>query len=157
MKRRVFLTGAVAGSAFTLASVWSLLKPASAMAITRSNAAFQSTSESEVLRNLFGSVSATPSEAVKIEMPLQAMYGKGAPIKVRCEMDGVDLIAILTRNNRCPLNSVLRLQGANAYYSTRIRVERNSTIVAYVMAGDSLYSATAEVKVSHGGYGTHIK
>ncbi len=157
MKRRTFLRGAFASGALTLAPVWGLLEPVSALATTRSNDAFQSTTESEVLLNLFGTANATPSDAVRIEMPLQSMYGKGAPIKVRCEMDDVDLIAILTRNNRYPLNSVLRLQGVNAYYSTRIRVERNSTIVVYVMAGDSLYSATAEVKVSHGGYGTHIK
>jgi len=69
-------------------------------------------------------------------------------------MDGVERIAVLTRNNRYPLNSIVRLQGAEGYYSTRVRIERSSPVLAYVKAGDKLYFAAGEVKLSRGGYGT---
>ena len=155
MRRRAFLkfTG---GVTVALSSGTSLLEPFLVHAANRQMNPFESISEKEVLKILFGGTHATPSYAVSIEAPLQS-NGKGVPVKVKCEMDDVEVIAILTRYNRHPLNSVLRLQGADAYYSTRIRVERTSPIIAYVKAGNSVYFAAAEMKFSHGGFGTHLQ
>ncbi len=154
MKRRSFLT--FAGSVVALTSSLSVLKPVLGLAATQKKNAFEATSENEVLHILFGVTHATPSYAVRIEAPLQS-NGRGVPVKVRTEMDDVEVIAILTLNNRYPLNSVLHLQGADAYYSSRIRVERSSPIIAYVKAGNSVYFAATEMKFSHGGYGTYLK
>ena len=67
------------------------------------------------------------------------------------------LIAVVTTRNHYPLNGILRLQGADAYFSTYLRLEKGSSITAYVKAGDHIYFASTRVKLSHGGYGTHVE
>ncbi|MGB7931972.1 MAG: thiosulfate oxidation carrier protein SoxY [Gammaproteobacteria bacterium] len=157
MRRRTFLIRAFAGSAVTLAVGAGLCKPGTTRASSQPRAAFQATDEREVLREIFGSESAVPSDAITLEMPLQTMHGKGVPVTVRCAMDDVGLIAVVTRNNQQPLNTFVHLQGADGYYTARIRLERTSPVTAYVRAGNTVYSASALVKVSHGGYGTHLE
>jgi sulfur-oxidizing protein SoxY len=131
-----------------------LTRPGATLAALGPRNAFEATNEADVLRLLFGAQGATPNAGVKIEAPLLAMYAKGVAVKVQCELEGVELIALVTRNNQHPLNDVVRLAGAVGYFNTRIRLERSSPVVAYVKAGDALYSATASVKLSRGGYGT---
>jgi sulfur-oxidizing protein SoxY len=126
-------------------------------ASSQPRAAFQATDELEILRELFGSENAVPSDAITLEAPLQTMHGKGVPVTVRCTMDDIGLIAVMTRNNQQPLNTFVHLQGADGYYTTRIRLERTSPITACVRAGNTVYFASALVKVSHGGYGTHLE
>ncbi|MES9823351.1 MAG: thiosulfate oxidation carrier protein SoxY [Candidatus Thiodiazotropha endolucinida] len=155
MKRRSFLKIS-GGCAIALTSVTGLLKPVFGYVGTHATNPFESTSEKEVLQILFGGMQATYNDDVRIEVPLQS-NGIAVPVKVKCGIDGVGLIAILTKNNRYPLNSVLRLQGADAYYSIRIRVEKSSPIIAYVKAGNSVYFAATEMKFSHGGYGSHLE
>jgi len=157
MRRRTLLRGVLAGSAVALTAAGGLFKPKTTLALPNDRDAFQLTEERELVRRLFGTESAIPDDGVTIEAPLQAMYGKGVPVTVQCAMTGVELIAIITRHNRRPLNTFVRLQGADGFYSTRIRLEQTSPVVAYVKAGDTVYTASTLVKVSHGGYGTHLE
>lgn len=157
MRRRTLLSGAVASGAITLAGSAFLLASRSAFASTGAKDAFLATTEPEILLNLFGHAGAAPSDAVRIEAPLLAMYGRGVPITVQCDIPWVELIAIVTRNNLHPLNSLVRLEGADGYYSTRIRLQRSSAVVAYAKTPDALYFATAHIKLSRGGYGTQVE
>ena len=155
MKRRSFLCGALSTGTLAIVAGAGLLRANASPATDNPESAFAATSEAEALRALFGPLAPAPSERIRIEVPSQAMYGKGAACKVWCDLEGVEVIAVLTRNNRYPLNTFLRLSGADAYYSTRIRVEETSPVSVYVRAGSGLYFASATIKVSHGGYGMH--
>jgi predicted secreted protein len=104
------------------------------------------------LHLLFGTDNASLSKEVRIEAPLQGTRGKGVPISVHAGLIDVEAIAIVTRNNARPLNCVVRLTGADAYYSAPIRIEQSSAVAAYIKTGANLYYASTDVKVSAGGY-----
>ena len=156
MKRRVFLGGMTSGGVLAIGQALVLNAPGNALAKTPRDA-FQATTEPEVLRSLFGTTGADPSDALRIDAPLQAMRGKPVPVKVHCEIDGAEVIAILTRNNPRPLNCVVHLRGADPYYSAYLHLEGSSRVTAYATAGDSLYFAFIDIKLSRGGYGTHLE
>ena len=155
MRRRAFLGGIASGGVLAISQAFLLYAPRNALA-NNSRDAFRATTESEILRHLFGTKSAIPSDAVLIDVPLQAMRGKPVPVKVRSEIEDTEMIAIVTRNNSRPLNCVVHLRGADAYYSAQLRLEGSSPVIAYAKAGDSLYSVSADIKLSSGGYGTHL-
>jgi sulfur-oxidizing protein SoxY len=151
MKRRSFLQGSL-----VIAAGAGLLRPVPSLASATTPDAFVARSEVDVLTTLFGNADALPSQDVKIEAPVQSIQDKATPLKVWCDLDGVATIAIVTRNNRFPLNTYIRLFAAAGYYSTRIRLEQSSPVTAYVQAGGRVYSASALIKVSPGGYGMHV-
>jgi predicted secreted protein len=85
MKRRTLLTGSLARGVLAVAAGAGLIRPVPTLASPGPRDAFEATNEADVLRLLFGAEDATPNAGVKIEAPLQAMYGKGVPVKVRCD------------------------------------------------------------------------
>jgi predicted secreted protein len=151
MKRRSFLTGTL-----SIAAGIGLLMPVRSLAVPEPMDAFTARSEKDVLRALFWDARLKQSDAVKIEAPLQATKGKAIPFKVSCDLNEVEMIAILTANNRYPLNTYVSLFDADGYYSTRIRVEQTSKVTACIKAGGETYSASIHVKVNQGGYGMHF-
>lgn len=151
MKRRSFLAGTL-----SIAAGVGLLMPVKSLAVPESMDAFTARSERDVLRALFGDTRLKRSDAIKIDAPLQATKGKAIPFKLSCDLNEVEMIAILTVNNRYPLNTYVSLFDADGYYSTRIRVEQTSMVTACIKAGGELYSAYAHVKVNEGGYGMHF-
>lgn len=151
MKRRSFLQGSL-----VIAAGAGLLRSVDSLALAEPADAFSARSEADVVKALFGNSSVVPARDVRIEAPVQSMQDKATPLKVWCDLDDVAMIAIVTRHNRFPLNTFVRLFSAAGYYSTRIRLEQTSPVTAYVQAGDRVYSATAQIKVSQGGYGMHI-
>jgi predicted secreted protein len=151
MKRRSFLQGSLVIAA---GAGWLMPVPSRSSAVSPD--AFVARSEVDVLTALFGSADALPSRDVKIEASVQSMRDKATPLKVWCDLDDVVTIAIVTRNNHFPLNTYIRLFAASGYYSTRIRLEQSSPVTAYVQAGERVYSASALIKVSQGGYGMHV-
>ncbi len=152
MKRRSFLQGTLAGSALAMAAGTGYLKSAEATAAVGPVNAFAARSEAEALRALFGDAEATPSDAVRVKAPYVAMRGKGVPVKVWCAMDNVEVIAVVAGNNRYPLTTLVKFTGADAYYSTRIRIEQTSPVTAYVKVGSRLYSASTTIRVTRGGF-----
>lgn len=151
MKRRSFLQGTL-----IIAVGAGLLRPVDSLALADPLDAFAARSEADVLRVLFGSARALPSQDVRIDAPVQSMQDKATPLKVWCDLDEVAMIAIVTQNNQYPLNTFVRLFSAAGYYSTRIRLEQTSPVTAYAQAGGRVYSASAQIKVSQGGYGMHV-
>ena len=151
MKRRSFLKGTI-----SIAVGLGLFRPIGSLAVPKSIDAFAARSVADVLRALFGDTRVIPSDAVKIEAPLQAMKNKAVPYKVTCDLNGVEMIAIVTANNMYPLNTYVILFDADGYYSTRIRMKETSMVTAYVKAGGQLYSASTHIKVNRGGYGMHF-
>lgn len=151
MKRRSFLQGGL-----VIAAGAGLLRAVDSLALVKPPDAFSARSEADVVKALFGNSSVVPGKEVRIEAPVQSMQDKATPLKVWCDLDDVAMIAIVTRSNRFPLNTFVRLFSAVGYYSTRIRLEQTSPVTAYVQAGDRVYSATAQIKLSQGGYGMHV-
>ena len=157
MKRRTFLQTTVAAGLLAAAGVSSLIESAAALAAARPADAFAARSEADVVRALFGDLTATLSKAVRIiDPPYQAMRGIGVPFSMACDLGGIETIAVVTRNNRRPLNTVISLSGADGYYHTRIKVEQSSPVTVYVKAAGKLYSASTLVKVTGGGYGMYL-
>jgi predicted secreted protein len=156
MKRRTFLRTTVAAGLLAGAGVGSLFTSAASPAAARPPDAFAARTEAEVVRALFGDLRATPSKAVRIiDAPYLAMREVGVPLNVACDLDGVETIAVVIRNNRQPLNTVIRFSGIEGYYHTRIKVERTSPVTVYVKADGRLYSASTFIKVTGGGYGMY--
>ena len=75
------------------------------------------------------------------------------PVSIRTDMDNVETIAIVTESEVSPLAAVVRSPGRVRGYSTRIRVERSSSIAAFVKANGRLYAANTRIKITQGGYG----
>ena len=152
MKRRTLLKGTTAVLA-GLALPW----PGSVTAAQQATDAFAARTEAEVLGILFGQATAIPSERIVIELPVQAKQGESVACRVSCDWYAVDIIAIVSRENRHPLNTFVRLYDAAAYYNTRIRLDETSTVTAYVKSGGKLYAASTNIKINPGGYGMHNK
>lgn len=148
MKRRTFLKGV-----FSIAAALGMASPVESPAAPDPIDAFSAGSVADVLSALFGDSQVIPSDAVRIEAPLQATKGKAVSYKVSCDLNGVEMIAIVTANNRHPLNTYVSLFDADGYYSTRIKMEQTSMVTAYIKTGGGLYSASTHIKVSYGGYG----
>jgi predicted secreted protein len=153
-RRVVFVSSAlVLATAFTATGAGAANVVVSGLETARPADAFAAGSEADVVRDLFGNLAATPSKAVRIiDPPYQAMPGTGVPLTVECDMDGVETIAVVTRNDRHPLNTVISFPAADHYYRTDINVERTSPVTVYVKAGGKLYSESTMIKVNGGGY-----
>ena len=157
MKRRTFLKGALASGTLALAAGAGLLKPIEVLAAAWPNDAFGAKREADAIKALIGSASATPSDAIKIEAPMQVQSRAGVadvPFKVWTDMDGVEMIAIVSENNFNPLITSVNISDAIGY-STHIKMGKTSTVTAYVKAGGKLYKASTTVKVTAGGYGMY--
>jgi|GEM_PF-1071721 len=154
--RRTLLKGSLGAGILALAAGFGLVRPARLLAAGWPSNAFGAETEAEAVQALFGDAIPVPADAVRLEAPKQAMYGRAVPVRVRADMDGVELIAILTEHNPHPLNTYLRVLGPVGHYGTRIRVERTSPVTAYVRAGGRLYKASVTLKVTRGGYGVNV-
>ena len=66
----------------------------------------------------------------------------------------MDAIWLFAANNPLPLTSAYEIpEGTEAYVSTRIKMGKTGDVIAVVRAGESLYAARKEVKVTIGGCG----
>lgn len=156
MNRRYFMKSVICSSAlglYTGIESFSMIQQVSAN--TDKNA-FNATSKAEVVEILFGQKQISPGNKIQLHTPILVSHGQPALAEVSCELADVKIIALLTENNRYPLNTFIKLQGAEAFYSTRIRVEETSAVHAYVLANGQLYTTSKIIKVNSSGYGTHL-
>jgi len=152
-KRRILLKGSLAAGAVGVAVGAGLLTPRVILAAWP-EAAFQAKGVDAALSALLGSSSHEANDAVKIKAPDIAENGAVVPITVETDLGGLDSISIFAAGNTSPLVASFDL-GDNAvgFVSTRIKMAQTSDVVAVVKAGDSVYSAVKEVKVTIGGCG----
>ncbi len=157
MKRRTFVRATLNGGALAVAAAAGLLTPVRVLAAHWPGQAFAAAAEPDVVRTLFGADPAAPSDAVTIHAPI---YGSGdaVPIAVETRLDDVESIAVVVANNPHPLSSTIAITGSTrGFYSTRIKMLKTSPVTVYVKAGGRIYSATANVKISIGGYGMNYQ
>ena len=153
MKRRIFLKGSLATGAVGMAVGTGLLAPRVSLAAW-SKEAFEATDVNGGAAALFGSSSMDKSDKIKIKAPDIAENGAVVPVSVTTSIDGASSISIFADKNATPLTADFQLgPGAEGYVSTRIKMGKTANVIAVVKAGDKLYSASKEVKVTIGGCG----
>lgn len=152
-KRRILLKGSLAAGTVGVAVGAGLLTPRMVLAAWP-EAAFHAKSPDEALTALLGSGAAEASEDIKIKAPDIAENGAVVPVTVESGIEGIESISILAEGNATPLVASFVLgEGAVGFVSTRIKMGKTANVVAAVRAGDKVFSAAKEVKVTIGGCG----
>ena len=153
MKRRIFLKGSLATGAVGIAVSTGLLTPRVSLAAW-SKAAFEATDVNGAVSALYGASDMTGSDKINIKAPDIAENGAVVPVSVTTSIDGASSISIIADKNATPLTAEFTLgPGTEGYVSTRIKMGKTANVIAVVKAGDKLYSAQKEVKVTIGGCG----
>ena len=155
INRRTFLKGTVAGGVVAVAASAGLLKPTRVLAAAWPAAAFDAKSIDDALKGLYGSSAASAdAKAITIKAPLQAENGAVVPIAVSTSLPKVDSIAILVAGNANPLVASVNLSnGAEGYFSARMKMGKTSNVQVVARAGGKLHTASQEIKVTVGGCG----
>jgi sulfur-oxidizing protein SoxY len=152
-KRRIFLKGSLATGAVGIAVSSGLLTPRVSLAAW-SKAAFDATKVDAALSALYGSSGTSDSDKINIKAPDIAENGAVVPVTITTGIDGASSISIIADQNATPLTAEFILgPGAEGYVSTRIKMGKTANVIAVVKAGDKLFSAKKEVKVTIGGCG----
>ena len=146
MNRRLFIRflGVVAGV---------VLLPLRAFA-ARPGAAFDSTTTDDALNELYGTSDTVETDKIRIKAPDIAENGAIVPITVKFDIANAESVAIIAENNPAPLTASFALsEHSGGLVSTRIKMGETSPVHAVIKAGDTVYRATKEVKVTIGGCG----
>lgn len=146
MNRRLFtrFLGVVAGF---------VLLPLRALA-ARPKAAFDSTTKNDALTELYGTSDTIETENIRIKAPDIAENGAIVPITVRFDIADAEFVGIIAEHNPAPLAAAFELsEHSGGLVSTRIKMGKTSPVHAVIKAGDKVYRATKEVKVTIGGCG----
>ena len=153
MNRRTFLKGTVAGSALAVAASAGLLAPTRVLAAAWPAPAFEAKSIDDALKGLYGTTAAAESKAITIKAPIQAENGAVVPITVSSTLPGVESIAIFVQANERPLIASVALNGAEGYFSARMKMGKTSDVKVVVKSGGKLHTASQQIKVTVGGCG----
>jgi sulfur-oxidizing protein SoxY len=152
-KRRILLKGSLAAGTVGVAVGAGLLTPRMVLAAWP-EAAFGAKSVDEALTALLGGSAHEASEDIKIKAPDIAENGAVVPVTVDSSISDIESISIIAEGNATPLVASFVLgEGAVGFVSTRIKMGKTANVVATVKAGDKVYSAAKEVKVTIGGCG----
>jgi len=153
MHRRTFMKGTMAAAVVGVAAGAGLLKPGRVLAAEWPKDAFAAKSVDETLKSLYGNTSAAASNEIKIKAPIQAENGAVVPITVSANMPNVQAISLYVEKNQFPLVANLNCNGAEGYFSARMKMGQTSDVQCVVKAGDKLYTAKQNIKVTVGGCG----
>jgi sulfur-oxidizing protein SoxY len=115
--------------------------------------AFKQKDEKEAIRLLYGRT-AEPSDKVKLDAPEIAENGAVVPISVSTTLSDVTSVSFLVSENPNVLAAYYRIPpGTMPSVANRLKMAKTTNVTVIVEAGDKLYSATKEVKVTVGGCG----
>lgn len=154
MKRRVFLKGTLASSAFAVAVGAGILSPRQVLAAAWPKSAFEAKNVNDALKSLYGTDLAPASKAIKLEAPDIAENGAVVPVSIETSLKKVESITIISEKNQTPLVASFNMSPkTEGYISTRIKMGQTSNVIAVVKANGKIYSARKEVKVTIGGCG----
>jgi sulfur-oxidizing protein SoxY len=155
--RRVIVQSAIAGGLAGLGLTGiAPLDPALAAADASKwpKDAFSQKTEADAIKALYAGKTPEPSDKVSLEAPEIAENGAVVPISVSTTLPNVTSIAILVSQNPFPLAANYPIPaGTSAMVANRLKMAKTSKVIALVAAGDKVFSATKEVKVTVGGCG----
>ena len=150
-KRRILLKGSLAASAVGAAIGAGLLSPRLVLAAWP-EAAFNAQNLDDALKGLLGSAAHEPSDKIDLKAPDIAENGAVVPVTVETTLEGATSISLVATGNMMPLLASFELgKGTLPFISTRIKMGKTANLIALVKAGDKVYSASREVKVTVGG------
>ena len=153
VKRRVFLKGSAAAGAVVAAAGAGLIAPQAVLA-EWNEAAFRSKTVADAVMAQTGTDASEESADINIKAPEIAENGAVVPVSVSSSIAGVTAISILAASNPSPMVASFALgEGTVADVSTRIKMGKTGDVIAVVQAGDKVYTAKKEVKVTIGGCG----
>ena len=120
----------------------------------RPKAAFDSTTRDDALTQLYGTSETVETDRIRIKAPDIAENGAVVPITVKFDIANAESVSIIAENNPAPLAASFELsEHSGGLVSTRIKMGKTSPVHAVIKAGDKVYRATKEVKVTIGGCG----
>lgn len=157
MERRKFVkgtlaAGVVASSGLLSTNLWAedaAAKPEAAA--TEGASAFDADNLADVMKGL-GAESAEMSDKLTLVAPDVAENGAVVPVSVETALEGVTKVSFVAENNAKPLSASYDL-GADmlGFVATRIRMGKSGKVIVLVTAGDKMYMAEKQVKVTAGG------
>lgn len=119
----------------------------------RPDKAFKLEDAGAVFAELFGASPAN-SDRVTMKIPDIAENGAVVPVTVSTDLENVESISVVVKNNPTPLAASFELGPRSvATISVRIKMGQSSPVLAIVKAGGKIYSTEKEVKVTIGGCG----
>ncbi len=151
MKRRKFIQGVAAVSAFAVAPSVLQAKDAPANTLAYEDA----------LKAITGGKEAKQSDKVKLTVPEIAENGAVVPVKVHVDhpmqegnhVKAIHVLAKLNANSRCASISLTQMNG-KGYFATRIKLAKTQEVVAVVELPDGIFIKNSQsVKVTIGGCG----
>jgi sulfur-oxidizing protein SoxY len=116
--------------------------------------AFSAKTATEALNSLLGSDQTTPSDQIKLDVPVIAENGAVVPITISTTLSNVETISIVVENNPRPLAAMFEIMpGTLPEISSRIKMGETSDVMVVVKTDSGSYSTSKQVKVTIGGCG----
>lgn len=123
-------------------------------AAPRADAAFVAKDLDTVLEQVLGGSSATVSDQIRLDAPLQAENGAVVPVVVSTTLPAPETIAIIVPKNPTPLLTMLdTTPRTGSFVRMRIKMAGTDEVRAYIKSGGQWYMASQEVRVAVGGCG----
>lgn len=99
---------------------------------------------------LYGTNSATESNAIKLKAPIRAQNGAIVDISVSTSLPNVESIAIVVDKNPEPLVGRIKFTGAEPFIRARIKMNETSDVRCLVRSEDKVYMKKQLIKVMVG-------
>jgi len=116
--------------------------------------AFSAKTATEALNSLLGSDQTTPSDQIKLDVPVIAENGAVVPLTISTTLSNVETISIVVENNPRPLAAMFEIMpGTLPEISSRIKMGETSDVMVVVKTDSGSYSTSKQVKVTIGGCG----
>ena len=128
--------------------------PKALMAAAWPQKAFGYSAAGGAMKELLGTDVTTPTDRIDLKVPEIAENGAVVPVVIETDLENVDSISIVVRNNPRPLAATFEIPpGTLPKISSRIKMGETSDVMAVVKTSDAIYSTKSEVKVTIGGCG----
>lgn len=116
--------------------------------------AFTASNLDAAIKARYGDRAIIDSADVGLGAPPIAENGAVVPITLKMKLTDVKNVSLFVKDNPAPLTTTLNIGPSTIpNLKIRIRMGKTSDVVAIVEAGDKLYRATQQVKVTKGGCG----
>ena len=124
---------------------------APAAAVSTGSPAFDADNLADTLKAL-GAEAAEVSDKITLIAPDVAENGAVVPVSIETTLEGATQFAFIAENNARPLSASFDLSPEMAgFVGIRIRMGKTGKVIALVTAGDKIYKAEKNVKVTAGG------
>ncbi|MFO8024415.1 thiosulfate oxidation carrier protein SoxY [Thiohalophilus sp.] len=151
--RRLFLKGTMAAGTLAVAAGANLLTPGQVLAAWPEKA-FNAEKMDAALAEMEGTTGLVESDRITVKTPDIAENGAVVSVTIRTDLPDAESISVYVPVNAFPLTASYELtEQFDGEITGRIKMAKTSDVIAVVKAGDKLYTAKREVKVTLGGCG----